>query len=506
MRFPPHSLAPAATKHRRTDRTARPGLLAVLGLAALAACGGDASSTRLELPDAGAPNELGAQSDPGHPGDARTDASPPTPAPSSFDTSFQTLLADLQAQPAERQPFTRYVGLAHRRRAGASEAELTAERAALSLILNSASMREALAPAVTVGAEALFYRIDLRDYGWDRELGVAGVTHRDGWDAIIAGNPYAVTFSGSEADELARLAHTVVPFVYAEAVVRGVTSSDVYHALASVPENLYSALPPWGVDRDAAWADLAFVRAANTESPHITREEDRISERFLMPNTELPLWLSVGMFSGGASTIFSDPVDYGDGETFAMFSLPNGLVGYGTYAQSGERRTASEGLPELKNPSSCFGCHVEGPLRMVDLVRDYVERYQEQFDTGTADAVRAVYLPQEALDAIFASDQAAYRSKLTALGFPGDLGADVIKATLDRFERPLSLAQAAAELGVEPARLSSSLSELGPELVGLAEGGEITRSDFSRLFAASLCSLHSEAPGHRPVTPGCPRR
>lgn len=103
-------------------------------------------------------------------------------------------------------------------------------------------------------------------------------------------------------------------------------------------------------------------------------------------------------------------------------------------------------------------------------------------------------------------DQAAYRARLTSLGIPTELGADVITTTLDRFERPLSLTQAAAELRVEPARLSSSLPALSPQLAGLADGGEVSRSDFSRLFAASLCSLHSGETGHRPVTPDCPRR
>lgn len=482
----------------------------MLGFAALAACGGEASSARLELPDAGGQSEPGRQNEPGAQGgggtrgDRGADAS--APAPRSFDTSFQALLADLQAQPAERQPFIRYVSLAHRRLAGASEAELTAERAALSLMLNSTSTREALAPPVPVDGEAELYRIDLRDYGWDRELEVAGVTHRDGWEAIIATNLYAVAFSGSEADELARLTNTVVPFVFAESVVQVVTGSDTYHALASVPAQLYSEILPWGFDRDAAQADLAFVRAANPESAHITRDEDRISERFLVQDTGLPLWLSVGEFAGGSSTIFTSPFAYGDGETFAIFSMPNGLVGYATYDEGGERRTASEGLPELENPSSCFGCHVEGAIRMVDLIRDYVERYWQEFDTATADAVRAVYPPQAELDAIFASDQAAYRTQLASLGVPAELGADVITTTLARFERPLSLTQAAAELGVEPARLSSSLDRLGPELAGLADGGEVSRSDFSRVFAPSLCSLHAGETGHRPVTVDCPRR
>lgn len=471
-------------------------LLAVLLLAALAACNGKASTTLINLEEAEAENDAGPDS-----------SVPPPPAPSSFDTLFRTLLADLAAQPAERRPFIRYLGLAHRRGAGPSEGELTAERATLSLMLNSASTGAALAPAVAVDPEAVLYRIDLRDYGWARELAVAGVTHRDGWEALIAGNPYAVTFSGSDADELGRLANTAVAFVYAESVVQALASGDLYHELAAVPALLDSEPSAWGFDRVALLGELEVVRAGNVQGAHVKRGDEVIVDRYRVPETGQPIWLFNALDGSGSDSIYSDPFEvYGDRETFVAFSLPNGLLGYGTYGDDGKRMTGSVSVPEIANPRSCFGCHVEGPVRMLDTIRSIVERNLREYDNETSTAVVAVYPPQPELDAIFASDQAAYRAHLTNLGIPSALGADVITATLDRFERPLSLNQAAAELGVQPGTLASFIDHLGPELAGLAAGGEVSRSDFSRVFAASLCSLYFDETGHRPVTANCPRR
>ena len=523
MQSHPNLLAVLGSNNRCTGATAAAGatLFALIGLATFSACTEDAPQL-FTLDDVATQGDDGAQgdtgtqsdndtlsgtqSDAGTLSDAGADARAPTPAPSVFDALFAALLADLEAQPAEQRPFTRYLGLGHRRLAGASEAELRVERAALSLALNSTSTRAELVPAVAVDAEASLYRIDLRAYGWDRELEVAATPQRDGWEAVIAGNPYAIAFSGSEADELARLANTAVPFVYAEVAVRALANGDVYHALASVPVTLDSDPLPWGIDRAAMSQDLEVVRAGNWIGAHIASDEDVRLDRYLSPQTSLPVWLSSGSFAGGDASIFDDPFEFGRDETFVAFSLPNGLLGYGIYDPNGERRTASEVLPKIQNPSSCFGCHVEGPVRMVDMVRDVVEANPGEFSPDTVEAFAAVYPPQEELDALFAGDQSAYRAQLTRLGVPGELGADVIPTTIDQFERPLSLAQAAAELGVEPERLSSSLGRLAPELAGLAGGLEVSRSDFSRVFSASLCALYADAPRHRPVTASCPRR
>jgi hypothetical protein len=226
-----------------------------------------------------------------------------------------------------------------------------------------------------------------------------------------------------------------------------------------------------------------------------------------MLEARLPLWFTITFNSSGSSSIFDDPLEtYGFSERLAAFSLPNGLLGYAIYAPDGQALAASEATPELPNAGSCFGCHAQGPIRMDDVIRNLYEANALSIDPADMEEVLTAYPPQAELDALFASEQAAYRARLTQLGIPDELGADVISTTLARFERPLDLASAAAELGVSPEQLSASISLLSPELAGLAAGLEVPRSDFSRLYEVSLCALSSQAPDQRPAPATCETR
>lgn len=418
-----------------------------------------------------------------------------------FDTLFRSLLLDLRQQPAERRGSIRYVGFGHRRSAGSME--LAEDRAALSLLLNSLSTRASLVMPAAVDAASLIYRIDLSDYGWNREVQLGDVTYRDGWEAIAATSEYALGFVGPDADELQRSANTPLPFMYADALMASAAANDAYTALTELPSSYDRALMRWGIDLQANRLDLQVVRAGVTEGTHIAVNEDLTVERHALPPLGLPLWLSASSFAWGGDSIFDDPFDFEDGEVLAAFSLPNGLFGYAIFDESGQRIARSEGALSLESPVSCWGCHVQGPIRVVDQVRSVVVTNTREFDDGTRAAFQALYPRQPELDALFEREQAAHRAQLTSLGIPSHLGADVITDAIARFQRDVTLADAAAQLGVTSARLLDSLPQLGPELAGLADGSGVLRSDFSRLFSTSLCVLHLEAPGHRPVMADC---
>jgi hypothetical protein len=513
---------------RRIGATRTPtwALLAALCFSVLPGCRDRDRLVQVELGDAGTQGEpADAANPPSQSADAASSADAgATPNVSSFDTLFQTLLADVQTQPSERQPFIRYVGLSQRRLAGATEADLDIERAALSLALNSLSLTTTLASPVAIDAQATLYRIDLRDYAWDRELELtettsgtptpapspdAGVTHSDAWAAISANNPYAVQLMGSAADELVRLTQTPVPFAEAESLLHTALNGDVYYALTGVPSTLEAALTAWGLSLDDVFGGADHTRAANTSGVHIPEDYELIVARYDMLDARLPLWLTLPFDSRGSSTIFENPLEVDrPSENLAAFSLPNGLLGYAIYAPDGQARAASEVTPEHQTASSCFGCHAQGPIHVEDVLRDVYERNVVNFGVSMEELaeVLATYPPQAELDALFTREQAAYRARLTQLGIPNALGADVISTTLARFERPLDRPHAAAELGVSPEQLTASISLLSPELAGLANGLEVPRSDFSRLYEVSLCALYTQAPDQRPAPATCERR
>jgi hypothetical protein len=504
--MPGRTTAGSAATHlpaaRRIGATGAPtwALCATLSISALHACRDQNVVTQVTSSDAGT-------------GDGEASDASATSSQSSLKTLFQTLLADVQTQPSERQPFIRYVGLSQRRLAGATEAELGIERAALILALNSLSLATPLAPPTAIDAAATLYRIDLRDYAWDRQVAVedpailpplgapqpsdAGPPHADAWTATSANNPYAVQLTGSDAEELTRLTQSPVPFAEAESLLDAALEGYLYYALTGVPSTRDAALTTWGISLDDSFDGAAdHTRAANTSGVHIREDEQvLIVAHYDSLEAPLPLWLTLPFDSTGSSSIFEEPLAVDRfSENLAAFSLPNGLLGYAIYAPDGQALAASEVTPEHQTARSCFGCHAQGPIRVADVLRDAYEvnGINISFSSEELAEVLATYPPQAELDALFAAAQAAYRSKLTQLGIPNDLGADVISTTLSRFERPLNLTSAAAELGVRPEQLSASNALQLPELAALAAGLEVPRSDFSRVYEDALCVLFAE--------------
>jgi hypothetical protein len=162
------------------------------------------------------------------------------PAPScdgqliTFDELYRTVVADLRREDADERPFLRYVTLINRYNAGACAETLDRERFALAKLVNMLSTRPRLEVPQPIDRDRLIYRIDLRDYGWDRDIEVGAQSFRDGWEAIIAASPYAVPFTGDQADDLRDDTLTDVPVLNADAMLDAAALGDLYYALIGV--------------------------------------------------------------------------------------------------------------------------------------------------------------------------------------------------------------------------------------------------------------------------------
>jgi serine/threonine-protein kinase len=96
----------------------------------------------------------------------------------------QTVLADIEAQPEERQPYLRYFTIGHLWNDPATSDEtLAVTRAAISKLVNSLSNQPRIVPPEAVGDDGLVLRIDMRDYGW---------TDRSHWLTLLAEYPYGL--------------------------------------------------------------------------------------------------------------------------------------------------------------------------------------------------------------------------------------------------------------------------------------------------------------------------
>lgn len=426
----------------------------------------------------------------------------------SNDAVFAAARADLTSSPAADRSYLRYVALTNR--TGASESELDRLRWALAKAVNSLSNEAALVaptPVSGLDAERVLYRIDLRDYGWAREVVVDGDTYSDGWDAIVARSPYAAAYQGEDADVLGSAASTTVPVLFADHLLATALDGELYYALLSVPVDAATLLSSLGVDIAQAQSDDRLVRIA-TFNPHVATFEENVAERVPLPEVidGGTLWLAYAIGDQNVfDSAFPDPVAFSGTPQLALFSRPNGLFAFAAFDDGGVRVPESELAVDASTSQTvsagagCMACHGSGPVRMVDELRSFAEL----FGTDVA-AIEALVPAQAELNRIFSADQSVATAASSELGVPDDLDDDPIAEALQRFARAVSLDVAAGELGVTSASLTEALPDLDPALAPLGEGETIARADFARLFRASACALQASAV-NRPSAATCAR-
>jgi hypothetical protein len=425
----------------------------------------------------------------------------------SFDLAYQAMLTDVTNQDVDDRPFVRYLTLLNRYNAGVCADALDADRSALFKAVNMLSTDALVIRPTPINSDATLYRIDVRDYRWDRGISVDGVNFRDGWEAIIARSPYAVPFEGDEADVLSQQTGTSVPVAYADAFLDVALIGNLYYALIGV--NAGRTLEDFRLEELATdvaenVAEQDLVRAGTTAS--MVSRQDRVVERHAIGVRDGALW-QVFDFEDGSQTqsIFETPLSFRPSGTLALFSLPNGLFGFlianeggSIVAESNLLTDASQNDFTMRTAVSCSNCHAAGVLPVTDEVRDFVSRNSGDFP-GELAAIQAVYPAQTALNAIIASDAADYRAALERTG--ASAAVDPVAAALSIFDRDVDLARAAGDLGVSSAQLRGALGRLDPAL-GVLGSGSIDRDDFSDRYAATLCVLQSSSQ-NQPTAAAC---
>lgn len=441
-------------------------------------------------------------------------ASPCTPLPFvSQDDLYAALLGDMASQPEAERPFIRYLGLTYASNAGLCGRALGEPRLALFKQLNSVSTAPEIHVPEAIDQNQLVYRIDLRDYRWDRAIDLeddGSSDFADGWLAIVSGAaPYAVELRGSEANALRGATGTAVPFLPVNAFVHASAAGDLYYALIGARANVFDTQVQLGIEFDQAVLDgsakrAGFVDFAPRRESSVWRVPQGASSRryywFLEQNHE----------QSNAESMFDSPLDREWGGEQAIFTLPNGLQAYLVGGPDGARRASLDencgrevchGTDQL-NAASCHGCHSAGILPVVDVIRDYVEENERNFDRETFAAVAQI-IPRSAEFAQMVQESSeVHLSALERAGIARSTP-DPISRVFFQFEQQLlDVDQAAAELGTSAAALRGQLGRLHPLLSGLATpGAEIERASFEEAFVHSSCVLHEGAKNRRV---GCP--
>ena len=425
----------------------------------------------------------------------------------SSDEVLATLVEDLQG--AESPTTTRYVSLTYASNAGACGAELERHRSALFKAVNSVSTRPAIAVPAAIDPMGLLYRIDLRDYGWERPLDLEDdgeLDFADGWLAITAtAGVYARELAGPEADVLKLAAQTPVPLLPAHVLVWTTATGDLYYALTGARQNAHDTRAALGVDVAGAVASNSARRAGFSGFGF---NEDAMVLRLEQAGPGARAYWLLLPSAGDGATIFDDPLELPWEGGLSIAQLPNGMLAFGVEETNGYRLNAMPicigpcGLESLGSIAACHACHESGLLPVADMIRSYADENSSLFDGQTLGDVRLQYPGGEAILELMAADsqvtiEAARQAGITR-GGPEPLAYVYTQYELGS----LSIDAAAAELGVTPLSLREQLGTLSPEWQGMAEpNGVIDRQIFVNHYAQAVCALHAVA-RNRPV--GCP--
>jgi hypothetical protein len=413
-----------------------------------------------------------------------------------YDEIYNIVQGDLLREDADDRLFLRYISLTNRYNAGVCGDALDVDRWGMNKLVNMLSIQARITEPLAINTDSTIYRIDIRDYGWDRDIDVDGENFVDGWEAIIAASPYAVPFVGDEADVIRDETGTDVAILNADAMLDVASIGNLYYALIDVDINDTLddfILDELGIDVDANFDQELVIRAGTTQS--VISRQDRVVERHDIEVRAGAFWQSFDFDANEQNeSIFDDPFGFAEGGSEAIFQLPNGLLAY--VIADEDRNIVEESdilFDTLQNDFvartsvSCSGCHAAGLQPVTDEVGPFVDRNRFNFNNADFEAVQDLYVPAAEFAQVVEDDSFVYRQALSKAGVPTDVS-DPVSDVFLSFDRDVNLARAAGDLGIRPDLLDRELNRLDPAL-GVLDQSTIDRDDFTDLYVASLCQL-----------------
>ena len=410
------------------------------------------------------------------------------------DSVTRAVAADLATAASDARPFLRYASLANLLD-GQRCTVVDRSRLALSKVLNAVSSEPDLVipAAVDGGSHPLLFRIDLRDYGLDREIPLDGATHRDGWEAIVASSRYSIAFGGEDGAFLARETGTSTPWLSVDAIVEAVSSADLYYALANVPPTLGELRQRAGLSAELDPFGDGLPRVATSRSRVLRAQGNlRAIDRYATPNGTY--WEALQI---DASQLLADPLRIQpDAQRLIMFNLPNGLFAFAVMDAAGNRQGSAELLLDTNRAdftgtvlTSCTNCHASGLIPATDELRPAVLGNPDLF---TAEEVAAYSSGPDEVEraTLFETDTQRYLDALEGAGVASE-GGDPIAGLAVEVEQEVSAEVAAGDLFVTRETLRARLSELPPELLPLGVGLLVSRAQLGAAYARAFCTLHA---------------
>ena len=448
----------------------------------------------------------------------------------SLDRMLDGLLTDLLQQPEADRRFVRYFLVAAHgggavrlsgeppptpaERGERIERAAERDRTAVSKLVNSLTLAPDLRQPEPIDAARSILRIDLRHYGWESPTDVAGTSHANRWDAIVARAALTVPLEGPHAEKLEQLTGSTTPFLFARDFVATAATGELYYAMLGLPRSL-DELDALMRETSAGAADPVpegeRYRGGFTTSgisPVIRAVERRVDP--VEPGRGAWRAFDFGDDERG-SAVFSAPLSFAPDATEVIFSLPNGLQGFFVADDQGQRvteyppasvTTHASRDRQYESAASCFGCHDLGALGFRDQVRSRYLGNRAEVPADLRAQILATYPNTDDMDRLIADANRAYVGALRQVGQAPDEQDQIAAIASEPRTAAPPLDLAASQLFVSPDQLASTPG------VAVDFGSDPLESSFVNLesgpfrdaYPHLLCQLH-RAGLNKPV--GC---
>lgn len=419
-----------------------------------------------------------------------SEACPPGDDVMDMDDVFDIIVDDLSGEDIDDQVNYRYLSLANRRNAGLCEPDLDVERQALVKAVNSLSLEPSPEVPLQVDDGGVIYRVDLRDYGWNRAVTIAGQQYSDVWEAVVQRDVFSVQWRGDAADDVSLDTGSPRPVVFASSFIATATDASTYYALLGIPENVDDfILGDLGIDVETNFADQEVIRAGFSGVRRGFVDAAFLAERHDIEVRSGYLW-QISEFGAAPGDLLANPLGDPTGERELVFTLPNGFLGFAFADAAGDRLDESSAFsasPGLTLRAS-FGRYARG-VDVVDEVHQAAENGDLAGHVNVDDMpkILEIYPSADALTGILEEDRDAFGTAVQQADLPFD-AADPMTRAYSAFASDVGVNVAAGDLMMTPDALLRDLRQL-PESMQVLDGGRVRREDFARQYMLSLCTL-----------------
>ena len=401
---------------------------------------------------------------------------------------------------------------------GATAAELKVQRQALAKSVNHLSSSAKIVQPVSIDSPVdSVFAVDIRKLGWtvrpyhEMKDGKKSQASRFNlYDQVLIEYPYSIALQSSEiyeelAEEYFSYAELIrpIPFVRIDWFASIATQYPVYEDMLQLPLTLQELERELDIPNDEHVYESGAQRAGMTVSG--VSQNNRVVERHLTQYGSY--WKSFDFeTSRGQQNMFIDPIDFHFAGGEMIWSLPNGLQAYLITDNQGNRineaptaivtdKFAADKI--VRNGLACMRCHDRGMKRFVDNIRPAFEALPDNSHSGRREVLE-LYVSRDVMNESLKEDETRFLAAMEeVLGEP-QAEDPLISVSRNFLDAPITLSQAAGELGLKDAGVLSQLFQL-PEftrlgLAGVSAGGVVRRDTWEDYYDRIVSKLGQGLP------------